>query len=128
MLMKPITARTILTGLSLIACASLGTTTMVAGARQQSSTTARQAAPAVSVRTFATPRQAADALLEAAEGFDVAALEQLFGPAVKSVILSNEPAQDRQRAKEFAMKAREKNSVSMDSKSQSRAFLLVGSD
>ena len=58
----------------------------------------------------------------------MAALNQLFGPAGKDVVLSDEPAQDRQRAEDFAAKAREKNSVSVDPKNRSRAFLLVGTD
>jgi Protein of unknown function (DUF2950) len=126
--MRPIAAKRILTGFSLIACAYLTTTMTVAGASQQSAATRRPAAPAVSVRTFDSPQQAIDALIDAADRFDVVALEQLFGAAGKDVVLSSEPAQDRQRAREFAVTAREKNSVSMDPKNRGRAFLLVGSE
>jgi hypothetical protein len=86
------------------------------------------AAPPASVSAFDTPQQAADALINAADRFDVRAIEQLFGPADESIVLSGEYAQDRQRAKEFAAMAREKNSVSIDPKTSSRAFLLVGND
>ena len=42
------------------------------------------------------------------------------------IVLSGEYGQDRQRATEFAAKAREKQSVSIDPKTGRRAFLLVG--
>ncbi len=79
-------------------------------------------------QTFATPQQAADSLVAAVQKFDVPALEQLFGPLTKSVILSNEPAQDRERAKEFVEKAGEKHGVSYDPKNRNRATLVFGKD
>lgn len=85
-------------------------------------------AAAPNVTTFGTPRQAADALVAAAANFDVAALEQIFGPQFRKVVLSGEDAQDRQRASEFAGKAAEKTRVSVDTKTRTRAFLLVGND
>jgi hypothetical protein len=95
-------------------------------------TTAKKAPPAVapsaSITTFDTPQQAADALIEAADKFDVAALSHLFGPGGEGVIFSGEFAQDRKHAADFAAEAQEKNSVSVDSKGGNRAFLLVGSE
>ena len=78
--------------------------------------------------TFATPEQAADALIEAAEKFDVVALEKLFGPDGKDLVISAEPPRDEEIAKTFAELAREKKSVSVDSKNKNLAFLLVGKD
>jgi DUF2950 family protein len=80
------------------------------------------------VRTFESPQRAADALVDAAAKFDVNALEQLFGPEFKTVVLSGESAQDRQRAAEFVAKAGEKKQVSVDPKIPTRASLLVGND
>ena len=95
-------------------------------------TTAKKALPAVapsaSITTFDTPQQAADALIEAADKFDVAALSHMFGPGGEGVIFSGEFAQDRKHAADFAAEAQEKNSVSVDSKGGNRAFLLVGSE
>src|SRR5262245_43491056 len=52
-------------------------------------------APAGGVpRSFETPQQAADALVEAAEKFDVAALTRIFGPDGNDIIFSGEFAQD----------------------------------
>jgi hypothetical protein len=109
-------AQNILIGLAASACVSL---TSIAFAEGPRSTDA--------ARAFATPRQAADALVVAAETFDVRALRQLFGPDAE-IVLSGEYAHDRQRATEFAVQAREKISVSIDPKTGRRAFLLVGDE
>jgi Protein of unknown function (DUF2950) len=89
-------------------------------------TTVLAAGPAI--RSFDTPKKAADALIVAARDFDRPALEQLFGPRFNDVVLSGEDAQDRQRAAEFVAKADEKTNVSVDPKTRTRAFLLVGDD
>jgi hypothetical protein len=52
--------------------------------------------------------RAADALVNAAGKFDVAALTEIFGPDGDDVVLTGEFAQDRKRAVDFAAKAREK--------------------
>jgi hypothetical protein len=94
----------------------------------QSAVNRALAAPAQGVKTFATPQQAADALIDAAERFDEAAIAKLFGPEGEMVVLTGEYAQDLQLAREFSAQAREKRSVSVDPKSGSRAFLLVGNE
>jgi hypothetical protein len=105
--------------------------TSVLLAAQQSpakTTPAASVAPSASATTFDTPQQAADALVEAADKFDVAALSRMFGPGGEGVVFSGEFAQDRKHAADFAAEAREKKSVSVDSKGGNRAFLLVGSE
>jgi len=84
--------------------------------------------PASPTRSFDTPQQAADVLVEAADKFDVVALGQIFGPGGEDIIFSGEYAQDRQHAANFVAEAREKKSVSVDPKSSTRAFLLVGNE
>jgi len=79
-------------------------------------------------RTFSTPEKAADALVEAAEKFDVVTLAEVFGPNGEDIVFSGEFAQDRKHAADFAAQAREKKSVSVDSKTRNRAFLLVGDE
>jgi len=110
-----------------IASLLLAATAAVGGTTQGAATT-RRAAPGATVKTFDTPQQAAAALIAAADNFDVPALERLFGPSTKTVLLSDEPAQDRQRAAEFVEKAREKEGISIDPKNRARAILLVGND
>jgi len=102
--------------------------TAAAGGTTQRAATTRRAAPAATVKTFDTPQQAAAALIAAADKFDVPALERLFGPSTKTVLLSDETAQDRQRAAEFVEKAREKEGISIDPKNRARAIILVGND
>jgi hypothetical protein len=111
-----------------IASLLLATTVALGAGTQPRASMRRTTTPAVTVKTFATPQQAATALIAAADKFDVAALEQLFGPTTKQVILSDEPAQDRERAKEFVARAHEKEDISIDPKNRNRAFLLVGKE
>ena len=81
-----------------------------------------------SAMRFASPQQAADALIAAADKYDQAALLQIFGPGGEDVIFSGEFPQDRKHVMDFVAEAREKKSVSVDPKTGSRAFLLVGNE
>src|SRR5262245_49509364 len=84
--------------------------------------TASQAKP----RTFETPGQAAEALVQATEKYDVPALEEIFGPDGHDLILTGEPARDKEMAEGFAAEAREKMKVSLDPNNKKRAILYVG--
>jgi len=79
-------------------------------------------------KEFDTPKQAADSLVQAAEAFDVPALKEILGPDGEDLITSEDPVQDKNRAAEFAAKAKEKNSIEVDPKNPNRATLLVGND
>jgi hypothetical protein len=79
-------------------------------------------------KAFATPQQAAEALIHEAEQFDVPALNEIFGPEGKGLVTTSDPVQDKSRAALFAKKAREKTSVTTDPKNPSRAILSVGND
>lgn len=92
--------------------------------KAQGATVANTAAP----RSFDTPQHAADMLVDSAEKFDVVALAQIFGPNGEDIIFSGEFAQDRKHAADFAAQARDKTTVSVDSKSRNRAFVLVGEE
>lgn len=91
-------------------------------------TSSAPAAPVAGARSFDTAQQGADALVDAAEKFDVDALTQIFGPGGEDIVFSGEFAQDRKHAADFAAEAREKKSVSVDPKTGNRAFLLVGNE
>jgi|SRR5215813_122660 len=98
---------------------------------QQSAATKASVATSVSAvgaKSFDTPQQAADALVDAAEKFDVVALAQIFGPGAEDIVFSGEFAQDQKHAADFVAEAHEKKSVSVDAKSGKRAFLLVGNE
>ena len=77
-------------------------------------------------RLFDSAQAAADALVDAAEKFDMAALAEIFGPEGADIAFTGEVAQDRKHAADFAAEARRKKSVSMDPRSGTRAFVLVG--
>jgi hypothetical protein len=89
---------------------------------------ARAQAAAVKAKTFASAQAAADALIDATEKFDEAALTEILGPDSWDIIHSGEPVADREIAKQFAALARTKNSISMQGKNSRRAFLEVGDD
>lgn len=99
-------------------------------AQQSASTKARRTAAAKSAgaELFDTPQQAADALVKAAEEFDETRIEEIFGPGGDDIVLSGEFAQDRKLAADFADKAREKTTVSMNPRNANRAFLLIGNE
>ncbi|PYJ29896.1 MAG: DUF2950 domain-containing protein [Verrucomicrobia bacterium] len=79
-------------------------------------------------KEFDTPKQAADALIQAAETFDVAAAKEILGPDSEDIISSEDPVMDKNRAQAFAAKAKEKNSIESDKKNANQAILLVGND
>ncbi|HEY6307439.1 MAG TPA: DUF2950 domain-containing protein [Candidatus Angelobacter sp.] len=84
--------------------------------------------PAGGARSFDTPQQAATALIAAADKFDVQELIAIFGPGGDDIVLTGEYPQDKKRAGEFVAEAREKTTVSVDPKSATRAFLIVGQE
>jgi hypothetical protein len=79
-------------------------------------------------QTFESAEKAGDALVDAAEKFDVSSLILIVGPKGEDLVLTGEYAQDRERAQEFAAQARKKKHVALDPKDQARAFLLVGEE
>src|SRR5438094_9974229 len=79
-------------------------------------------------KQFDTPKQAADALIQVAANFDVAAAKEILGPDSDNIIASEDPVQDKNRAEQFAAKAKEKTSIETDKKNPNLAILLVGND
>src|SRR5436305_1568584 len=86
------------------------------------------AASQLQQKQFGTAKQAADALIQVAANFDIAAAKEILGPDSDDIIASEDPVQDKNRATGFAEKAKEKNSIEMDKKDPNRAILLVGND
>ncbi len=81
-----------------------------------------------SQKTFATPKEAVDALVQAAGAFDVPAMEQILGPGSEDLVASEDTVRDKNIALAFAAIAKEKNSVVVDPKNAARATLVVGND
>lgn len=112
-----------------IACAIISSVVFVA--TSQGAPDQKQDAPAspqAKGKEFDTPKQAADALVQVAANFDVAAAKEILGPDSEDIVASEDPVQDKNRAAAFAAKAKEKMSVQTDKKNPNEAIVLVGND
>ena len=87
-------------------------------ARAQSATPAQ--------KMFPSAEAAAEALVSAAEKFDVESLRALFGPEGIDLVVTEDAVQDRNQATEFAAQAREKLVVAADPKNAKKATLIAG--
>ncbi len=87
-----------------------------------------QATPQPGQKQFDTPKQAADALVQVAANFDVAAAKEVLGPDGEDIISSEDPVMDKNRATAFANKAKEKMSVETNKQNRNQAILIVGND
>jgi len=110
---------------AIVNCAFLALASQGAPEQKQESTAA---ASQPQQKQFDTPKQAADALIQVAANFDVAAAKEILGPDSEDIVASEDPVQDKNRATAFAEKAKEKNSIELDKKDPNRAILLVGND
>jgi hypothetical protein len=79
-------------------------------------------------KQFATPEEAAMALIAAAASFDIAALKEILGPDGVDLVSSEDPVQDKNYSLEFAARAKEKNSVVKGPSNPNRAVLSVGTE
>jgi hypothetical protein len=89
---------------------------------------AQSAAHGSSQRSFATPKEAVQATIEAAEHNDTAALLQIFGPEGRGIVLSGEIAEDKDRRTEFARAAHEKLELEKDPLMPDKVSFTVGGD
>src|SRR5262249_2950168 len=79
-------------------------------------------------KTFDSPRQAADALIQAAASDDMDALMAIFGPSGKKIVTSADAVKDKNDREKFAELAKAKTEVTVDKKDPHRAILSVGTD
>jgi hypothetical protein len=86
------------------------------------------AVPQAGPRTFDTPQQAADALVQAADTGDIAALVAILGPGSPDIVSSGDPVEDKNDLARFAAKAKEKMKVSFDLGNPNQAVILAGKD
>ncbi len=108
---------------SAMACVLLLASTGDASAQDKPKTAAPAAAPQ---RTFETPKAAADALIAAAEAYDVPALKAILGPDGNSLIETKDPVQSKNQFASFSVQARERTEVVPDAKNPNLAILSVG--
>jgi hypothetical protein len=84
--------------------------------------------PDAEQRTFSTPREAARALLEAAQDGDLAALTKIFGPEGDELLNSGDAVQDRNNRARFVERAKQSMRERIDRTNANRATLLIGAD
>jgi len=113
-----------LRALLLVALASTAVTFSQAQQPGKQATTPSQPAQ----KSFATPKEAVETLIQAAENFDVPALKEVLGPDGEDLVSSGDPVQDKNNAVAFAARAREKNEVAIDPKNSKRAIISVGNE
>jgi hypothetical protein len=77
-------------------------------------------------QTFATPKEAADALVAAAEHNDTAALLKVLGPGSKDIVESGDPAEDKTGRAQFAERAHIRLKVEPEPGNADRAIVVVG--
>jgi hypothetical protein len=79
-------------------------------------------------KTFDSAEAAAQALIDATEKDDVAALAAIFGPGGKAVLTSGDAGQDKKERAEFARLARDKHQLEPDALNSAVMILGVGSE
>ena len=82
----------------------------------------------VAQKTFDSPQQAADALIQAAERDDVAALLEIFGLAGKDIVASGDAVEDKKDRARFVQLARAKKNVEKNPFNAHQAILSLGEE
>jgi hypothetical protein len=77
---------------------------------------------------FASPKEAANALVQAADQFDVPSLKEILGPDGEALVTSKDTVEDKNRAAAFAAEAKTNLTVSTDSKNPNQATVIVGNE
>jgi Protein of unknown function (DUF2950) len=90
-------------------------------------TTPAATAPAAQL-SFATPKEAADAMVKAAGDYDVPTLLQILGPDGQDIVSSADAVRDKNSAIAFAAQAHEKMEVVIDPKNPKRAIMEIGNE
>lgn len=97
-------------------------------AAQQSGPESNARNRATAQQSFATAHDAAEALIKAAQDYDVPELLKIFGPDGEDFVSSADPVRDKSSALAFAEKARQKNTIVPDRANPNKAVLVVGDD
>ncbi len=84
-------------------------------------------AQTVGPKTFSTPEEARDALVQsAAKGWD--AVREIFGPSSAKILRTGDPVQDQTLLDNFKRRASEKTQIEADETNLNRATLLLGEE
>lgn len=86
-------------------------------------------APArIAQKTFNSPDEAAEALIDAASKNDTAALRSILGSSARGILTSGDPKQDEAERQEFAKVAGEKHHLVPSSMNRHVMVLLIGNE
>jgi len=107
-----------------IACACL--LPQVSPAAETTKTLA--AAPVIAQKSFSSPEEASEALVVAAERFDLPALKEILGPDGEDLVVTEDPVHDKNQSAAFAAQARERTQVVRDPKKANVVVLTVGAE
>src|SRR5215471_2465152 len=107
--------------------AVLGLLLPMGGLLTTAQTTKKAVAPARG-EGFESPQAAADALVDAAEKYDVTKLEAILGPHSHDIVATGEPARDKERAKQFVDRYRAKHNIAPDPKNARHEVLSIGDE
>jgi hypothetical protein len=77
---------------------------------------------------FTSAETAGNALVAAAEKYDTATIREILGPGSDDIIDTGEPFRDKEIVIEFGKLGSIKQGISLDPRTKTRAFLLVGDD
>jgi hypothetical protein len=83
---------------------------------------------AIQQKMFSTPEEAAEALISAAERYDVPALTGILGPDGVDLVVTEDAVQDKNQSAAFAAEARKQTKVVRDPENPKVATLSVGED
>ena len=76
--------------------------------------------------SFASPEEATDALVTAAQAGKTAELERILGPSSRSIIYSGDPVADKEGREQFTSNYAQKHAI--DKQSDVKAMLILGAD
>jgi hypothetical protein len=119
-----VTNATLLAALIVALCSSVAIPLQAQGSSKPSASGSLQ----TTQTGFATPQEAAAALIKAAGDYDLSTLKAMFGPEGEDFVSTADPVQDKNQAAAFAARAQKKNSVVIDPKNPNQATLLVGEE
>ncbi len=117
-------AKLLSTAFAVVACCSLATTQYATAQTKAAKTTAEQPLQ----KTFATAKQAADAIVLAVKNNDVPALLEIFGPDGKDFVSTQDDVQDKNSRAAFSAMAQEKMHIDTDPHNPNRVILSVGDE
>src|SRR6185436_14246922 len=79
-------------------------------------------------KQFDSAQQAADALIAAAQTYDVPALTEILGEESRDLLVTQDPVQDKKIGVEFGEKAKAKTALVPDPENSKLITLTVGTD